>query len=66
MDTPDNHFTRRAEARMSQGHTPERPAVWPVVLLAIACWCLVVCVLTLLGLPFVRWIVDHGHPVWRH
>ena len=60
METPDNHFTRRVDDRPSQGHTPERQPAYPLLLVTLLCWCLVVIGLTLLGLPFVQWLVDHG------
>jgi hypothetical protein len=56
---PDNHFTRRTDDRASQGHTPEKPAAWPLVLVAILCWCIVVSGLALMGLPFVLWLSEH-------
>jgi len=60
MNTPINHFTRRANDRIARGHTPERPAAWPMVLVAMLCWCIVVCGLTLLGLPFVQFLLAGG------
>ena len=64
MTAPDNHFTRRSDDRQAEGYTPERPGAWRGVLLAVACWAVIVCLFTLLGLPFVDWLVAHhgGRP----
>ena len=57
----DNHFARRTDDRQSEGYTPDKPAAWPGVLIALACWAFIVCLFTLLGLPFVDWLVtQHG------
>lgn len=56
---PDNHFTRRADDRLAQGLTPERPAAWPMVVAAIAAWALSVTLFALLALPFLQWGIDH-------
>ncbi len=57
--SPDNHLSRRAYDRASQGYTPERPAAWPMVLAAILCWGLVVIGFVLMSLPSLQWAVDH-------
>lgn len=62
---PDNQFTRRADDRLSRGYTPPAKPVWPTVLLGVLCWGLIVSLLTLLGLPFVQFIVDHLHHAGR-
>lgn len=59
MNEPvDNHFTRRADDRQAQGYK-DVPA-YPALILLILCWCLVVCLFTLLGLPFVQFLIEHG------
>ena len=60
MKTPDNHLARRAEDRASQGYTPEKSRAWPLVIVTLLCWCVLICAFSLLALPFLQWILD-GH-----
>lgn len=58
METPDNHFTRRADDRYSIGHPGGTEPAWPAVIAAILAWGVIVILFTLLALPFVQWVLD--------